>query len=70
MEMKASHRREIFLLALLMILFALLFFIALINIRRGVAVFGIGLSYRTENYLIMVLSVLSVVRLFWAIMKH
>jgi hypothetical protein len=68
--MEASHKREIILLIVLILVFTGFFFAALLNLGRGLPVFGIGMYYKTEDYLIMILSFLSIARIFWAIVRH
>ena len=68
--MKASHKREIGLLIILLIVFTLLFLIAILNLQRALPVFGLGIPYLIEDYLIIALALLSIARIFWAIIKH
>ncbi len=68
--MKASHKREIMLLMLLLVLFEALIVISIINLRREIAVFGLGIGYMLENYIIIILSFLSIIRVFYAIISH
>jgi hypothetical protein len=68
--MARSHKRELMLLIILLLMFTLFFVLALINLRRGLPVFGMDISYVVEDYLIMLLSFLSIIRIFWSIVKH
>ena len=65
-----STKKELTLLIVLLLVFAVLFGISLINLKRGMPVFGIGMNYKTENYLVAGLSILSTLKIFWAIIKH
>lgn len=66
----ASTKKEIYLLIILLLVFAILLIISIINLNRGLPVFGLGIGYQIENYLIIVLSFFSVIRVFGAIIKH
>ncbi|MCK5140501.1 MAG: hypothetical protein KAK00_04025 [Nanoarchaeota archaeon] len=68
--MPESTNKELILLLALLLIFTVLFFISIINLRRGLPVFGIGISYTIENYIIIALSFLSILRIFWSIIKH
>ncbi len=68
--MARPHKRELMLLIILLLMFTLFFVLSLINLRRGLPVFGINVSYVVEDYLIMFLSFLSITRIFWSIVKH
>ena len=68
--MARSHKRELMLLIILLLMFTLFFVLSLINLRRGLPVFGLDISYVMEDYLIMFLSFLSITRIFWSIVKH
>ena len=68
--MARSHKRELWLLIILLLMFTLFFAIALLNLRKGLPVFGINISYVVEDYLIMLLSSLSIIRIFWSIVRH
>ncbi|MBD3164093.1 hypothetical protein GF323_02760 [Candidatus Woesearchaeota archaeon] len=68
--MKASHKREILLLVILMVMFQAFFVIAFINLKRELPVFGLNIPYRIEDYIIITLSFLSIVRIFWTLLKH
>jgi hypothetical protein len=68
--MKNSKKRELGLLIFLLLLFSALFAISFINLGRGLPVFGLGIGYKVENYLIAGMSFLSIVRILWWIIKH
>jgi hypothetical protein len=68
--MKASHNRELALLICLLILFALIFLLAFVNLKRGVAVFNLGIPYVIEDLLIIILSILSIGKIAWIIAEH
>ena len=67
--MPESTNKELILLLALLLIFTVLFFISIINLRRGLPVFGIGISYTIENYIIIALSFLSILRIFWSIIN-
>jgi hypothetical protein len=68
--MKSPHKRELALLIVLLIVFSILFIIGMLNFQKKLPVFSIGLPYYIEDLLIIVLSFLSIIRIFWAIIKH
>lgn len=65
MEHTAHHKREVLFLVGFMILFFLIFIIALSDIKRKVPVFGIGLSYKTEDITVMALSFIGIIKVIW-----
>lgn len=65
-----AYRRELLLMLILVLAFAALFFITIINIRRNLPVFGLGMHYLVEDYVIIFLSVASIGRLSYAIFSH
>jgi len=67
---KAHHRREIFFLLTLLVVFSLVFLMALLDILRKTPVFGIGLSYTIENSIIIALSFLAILKIIWHIIIH
>lgn len=68
--MEPSHKRELILLISLLVMFQALFVVAFINLKRELPVFGLSISYIIEDYLIIALSFFSIIRIFWAIIKH
>ncbi|MBU0470998.1 MAG: hypothetical protein KKF65_00095 [Nanoarchaeota archaeon] len=56
-------------LMVLLILFALIFVLALVDLKRGVPIFGTGLSYDGEDVLVMILCILSMVKVIQEIIK-
>jgi len=64
------HRNEIILMLSLLILFSLFFILALMDIHKGIPVFGIGVSHIIEDILIMVLSFLAVIKVVWHLIFH
>jgi hypothetical protein len=67
--LRAYHRRTVLSLIVILILFALLFMLALVHLRRNQGVFGIGLPYHIEDALIMVLSVAAMARVAYALVR-
>jgi hypothetical protein len=69
--MKPSHKRELWLIILLFVVFTALFAVSIINLNRGLPVFGLpSISYVIEDYVIAILSFLSIIRIFVLIIKH
>ena len=60
---------NIYLLIGLMIVFSIIFFIALLNINSSTAFFNIGIPPGFENFLIMILSAGSVFKIIYEIYK-
>lgn len=70
MKHKEHHARELVFLMALLVLFALFLLVGVVNIRRGLPVFGIGIGYFVEDGLIILLSFLAVLRILWQIVVH
>ena len=70
MEHKEHHKREVFFLIGFLIIFFVIFIIALMDLKRGLPVFGIGLSYFTEDAIILVLSLLAMAKVVWHIIVY
>lgn len=70
MEHNDHHKRELKFLISFLVIFMIIFMIALVNIRRGTTIFGLGLPYLIEDGIILVLSFLSIVKVFWNILVH
>jgi len=70
MEDKDHHRRELKFLVGFLVVFLLIFILALIDLKRGVPMFNLGLPYLIENWIVLLLSFLSIVRVFWNIAIH
>ena len=70
MEYKDHHRRELKFLVGFLVVFLLIFILALIDLKRGVPMFNLGLPYLIENWIVLLLSFLSIVRVFWNIAIH
>jgi hypothetical protein len=56
-------------LMVLLLLFGLIFVLALLDLGRGTAVFGIGIDYKTENVVVIILSLLSMAKVIHEIVK-
>lgn len=64
------YRRKLIIgLLTLMLLFGVIFTIALINNFAGKALLGSGLPFLTENMIVMVLCVLSIINILYEIKK-
>jgi uncharacterized RDD family membrane protein YckC len=70
MEHKLHHKRELKFLISFLIVFLFIFVLALINLKRGIPLFGLGLPNMLENWIILVLSILSLIKIFWNILVH
>ena len=70
MEHKDHHKRELKFLIVFLVVFLLIFILALIDLKRGVPMFNLGLPYLIENWIVLLLSFLSIVRVFWNIAIH
>ena len=70
MKDKDHHKKELAFLMVLLVLFALFILTAVINIGRGLPVFGIGIGYLAEDILIIFLSFLAILKILWHIIAH
>ena len=67
--LKIYKKRLITGLLVLLFVFGMLFILAMINLKRGTEFFGTGLSYETENILVMVLSFIAMLKSIHEIIK-
>ena len=67
---KDHHRNEIIFLMSFLLVFAVIFLIALLGLLRGTPVFGFGLPYLIEDALLMVLAFLAILKVLWHILVH
>jgi len=67
MEHKEHHKREALFLIVFLLIFSVVFILALANLKRGIPIFGIGLSYIIEDTIILVLSAIAMVKVSWHI---
>ena len=65
-----GDKRNISLQIILLIVFALIFFIALISLEREQALFDIGMPVLFENWLIIILSICSIAKIVWELYKN
>lgn len=70
MEHKEHHKRELLFLIGFLILFFIISAIALLNLRRGIPVFGIGLPYLIEDGIIIILSIIATIKIIWHIAAY
>ncbi|NQU99022.1 hypothetical protein HQ533_06190 [Candidatus Woesearchaeota archaeon] len=56
-------------LMVLLVLFALIFVLALLDLKKGVPVFGTGLEYDVENVVVIILSLLSMMKVIQEIIR-
>jgi cytochrome c-type biogenesis protein CcmE len=59
----SNEKNNILLLIVLLIVFAIIFFLALMGLQSNEALFSIGIPVLYENWLIMILSVGSVIKI-------
>ncbi|MFH0978846.1 MAG: hypothetical protein V1837_06110 [Candidatus Woesearchaeota archaeon] len=56
------HRRTIYLLLVILVVFALIFISALFNLGNNKAMFNIGIPVKVEDITVMLLSIAAIVR--------
>jgi len=64
-----GDKRNVLILIIMLIVFAIIFFMALIGLQIQEAFFGIGIPPMFENWLIMLLSLGSIIRIVWELYK-
>jgi len=70
MEDKEHHKRELRFFIGFLILFFFIFILALLNLMRNNSILGMGLSPIIENWVLIILSLLSIVKVLASIIKH
>ena len=65
-----GDKRNIPILIVMLIVFAMIFFISFIGLQRQETLFDIGLPLMFENWLIMFLSLGSMARIVWELYKR
>ena len=70
MEHQAHHKRELLFLIGFLVLFFIIFIMGFLDIKRGIAVFGIGLPVLVEDLTIIVLSFLAMLQVAWVILRY
>jgi len=68
-DIKSSDSKNIGLMILLLIIFAIIFFVALLGLERQEAFFEIGIPATFENWMIMILSVASMIKIVFELNK-
>ena len=63
------HKREYIFLASFLLIFGIVFFLGVINLRRGVPLFGVIDSYEIENWTVIILSFFAIVKAFIEILR-
>lgn len=63
------RKRVIYALFSLLVLFFLIFALAIFNLRRGSSVLNLGLGYALEDWIVIVLSVIAIFKVVIAIVK-
>jgi len=64
-----GDKHNIILLVILLIVFSIIFFVSFIGLQTQEALFGIGIPPLFENWLVMFLSIGSIVRIVWELYK-
>lgn len=67
--LKVYRRRLIIGLVLLLLVFGIIFLSALLASNRGYGLLGLGIPFSVENFLIMVLSFIAMVKVVWEIYR-
>lgn len=65
-----GDKRNISLQIILLIVFALIFFIALMSLEHEQALFDIGMPALYENWIIIFLSIGSIIKIVWELYKN
>jgi len=65
-----GDKRNIFLMIVLLIVFAIIFFIALLGLQYNESLFDIGIPIMFENWLIMFLSIGSIAKIVYELYKN
>ncbi|RJQ17005.1 hypothetical protein C4573_03005 [Candidatus Woesearchaeota archaeon] len=60
--LKVYRKRLLIGLMVLLVVFALFFLFSIIDLNRGIPLIGMGIPYMVENYLIIILSVLGMIK--------
>ena len=61
--------KNIMLLIIMLVVFAIIFFISLMGLQNTIVLFNIGIPLVFESWLIMLLSLGSIVRIVWELYK-
>jgi hypothetical protein len=64
-----GDKRNVLLMIIMLIVFAIIFFIAFLGLQKQEAFFGLGITPLFENWLIMFLSLGSIIRIVWELYK-
>ena len=64
-----ADKRTIAVFMVLIIIFALIFFLAFISLQKNHALFGIGMPAQFEDWTIMILCIGSIGKIVWEIVK-
>lgn len=65
--MHTYRKKTIIILHSVLVLFFILFIFAYVQLKRGIAIFDIGLSYYLEDMMVIVLSFLSMIKIVYEI---
>jgi hypothetical protein len=64
-----GEKRNVLLMIIMLIVFSIIFFISFFGIQRQEVLFGLGIPPILENWLIMILSLGSIMRIVWELYK-
>jgi hypothetical protein len=64
-----GDKRNLLLMVIMLMVFAIIFFMSFAGLQRQEAFFGIGIPPMFENWLIMFLSLGSIIRIVWELYK-
>jgi len=70
MGTNVSDKRNILILIVMLIVFALIFFLSLVGLQSEETLFNIGIPAMYENWLIMLLSLASIAKIVWELYKR
>ena len=65
----SKSNKNIMLLIIMLVIFAIIFFISLAGLQNMIVLFDIGIPIIFENWLIMLLSLGSIIRIVWELYK-
>ncbi|MFW6311474.1 MAG: hypothetical protein ACOC1K_04485 [Nanoarchaeota archaeon] len=66
---KDYRKREVLFLISFLLLFGIVFLLSVINFNRNTPIFGLGINIEVENWLVMILSVIAIFKVFGMILR-
>jgi hypothetical protein len=64
-----NDKRNVSILIIMLIIFSIIFFVSFVGMQKQEVLFGLGIPPIFENWLIMFLSLGSIVRIVWELYK-